>query len=419
MPLRCWQVVDDTLYIVRDEHFLSVAPDGTVTLRGVLLTTGPRAWMDYNQFHLGIADDSYAYLYDLATQEFSRIEVFPAGRGMTFSTGFLLSGGVGDGAEATRCYGSGVFDAATWDPLAFGSVESNPDRLLLPMALKDAVIMYGEASIEVWSYNGDGSAFPFAYLPGTAVNYGLAAIDSVVSFLGSRAALLRTGNQLLVGMMQGYDVVPLTAKQPAVTAEWQTYERVDDAIGTSYSFDGFNIYQLTFPTAGKTWAYEGNTGIWVRLETDAGPFLGVKAIAWQGETVMADATGQIYRLDPESVQDGDSYLSTRLVSNRLSGLSKYATVDSLYLDMEVGTTPVIQGAGYDPSITVSLSSDGGHTYKPGHTVRIGEQGEYLTRPLVRRLGRAKDIVIKVVGGGVTGEKPIRHAISSTSEIELS
>lgn len=419
MALRCWQVIDDTLYAVMAEKFVAIDRAGVATVLGTLLTSGPRAWMDYNQFHIAIADESYGYTYSLATSTFSQIADFPAGRGMTFSAGFLLSGGIGGESYSSGCFGSGVFDAETWDGAAFGSVESSPDQLLLPLALKDAVIMYGETSIEVWNYNGDGSAFPFSFLPGTAAAYGLAAVESVASFMGSKAALLRAGNQLLVGMMQGYDVVSLMTKQRAVAAEWQTYERVDDAIGTSYHFGGFNIYQVTFPTAGKTWAYEGNTGIWVRLETAGGPFLGVKAIAWNEETWLADRNGNLFRLDAASVKDGDEYLSTTLISNRLSGLSKYATVDKLYLDMEVGTTPVIEGTGYDPHLTVYLSSDGGHTYKPGHSVRLGEQGEYLTRPLVRRLGRAKDIVIKVVGGGVTAERPIHHAISSASEIDLS
>jgi hypothetical protein len=419
MTLRCWQVIDDTLYVVLDDLLLSVSAAGVVTERGALLTTGPRAWMDYNQFHLCLTDESYGYTYHLTTQSFQRIADFPAGRGMAFATGFLLSAGVGDGADSTRCYASGVFDAQTWDALAFGSVESSPDRLLLPVALKDSIVMYGEASIEVWSYNGDGSAFPFAYLPGTALNYGLAAVESVTTFRGSKAALLRAGNHLLVGLLSGYEVVSLTDKQRAVPAEWQTYARVDDAIGTAYDVGGFSIYQLTFPTAGKTWAYEGNTGIWVRLETDDGPFLGEKAIAWQGETWMADHEGALYRLDSESVRDGGYYLSTTLISNRLSGLSQFAVVSKVFLDAEVGTTPVIEGAGYDPTLTLYLSPDGGKTYKPGRAIRLGEQGEYLTRPTVRRLGRAKDIVIKVVGGGVTAARPIRHAISSASEVEIS
>ncbi len=419
MAIRGWQVIEDRLYLVKEGQLLVIASDGTVTPRGTLLTIGGPIWMDYNQFHLCLTDATYAYLYDLETAQFQRLSTFPAGRGMTFSTGFLLSGGVGDGFEATRCYASGVFDAATWDALAFGSVESNPDRLLLPMAHKDSVIMYGDNSIEVWNYNGDGSAMPFAFLPGTAINYGLAAVESVAPFLDSQAALLRRNNRLLVGIIQGYDVVSLTDKQRAVTAEWQTYERIDDAIGTAYSFGGFNVYQLTFPAAGKTWAYEGNTGIWVRLETAGGPFLGIKAIAWQGDTLFADAAGQLYQLDADSVQDGGAYLTTRLLSHPLRGLSKFATVDRLFLDLEVGTTPALQGPGYEPKLTVSLSPDGGHTYKPGHTIRLGEQGEYQTRPLVRRLGRAKDIVIQVVGGGVTGERPIHHTISSASELELS
>lgn len=419
MALRCWQVIDDTLYAVRDEHFVAIDAAGLVTTLGTLLTSGPRAWMDYNQFHIAIADEQYGYTYSLTTKAFSQITDFPAGRGMAFATGFLLSAGVGDGADSTRCYASGVFDAETWDALAFGSVESSPDRLLLPVALKDSIVMYGEASIEVWSYNGDGSAFPFSYLPGTALNYGLAATESVATFQGSKAALLRSGNQLLVGLMSGYEVVSLTNKQRAVPAEWQTYERIDDAIGTAYAFGGFSIYQLTFPTAGKTWAYEGNTGIWVRLETDGGPFLGEKAIAWQGETWLAGADAALYRLDPEAVQDSGFYLTTTLISNRLRGLSRFATVDKVCLDMEVGTTPIIEGAGYDPTLTLFLSPDGGNTYKPGRVVRLGEQGEYQTRAIVRRLGRVKDIVIKVVGGGVTDERPIHHAISSASEIEIS
>lgn len=421
--IRAWSVFDDVLYLIREQYFASVNTDGTVTTIGTLQTSGGKCWMDYNGFHICITDGSYGYSYDGET--FSQITDFPGGRGMAFLDGFLLSGGrgavavnPGEVADTMRCYASNIYDATTWDALSFGAIESNPDELLLVAPYKDSAVMYGEKSIEIWGYNGDGSAFPFNYTPGSAAGYGLAAVGSVCKFSGSLAALLRSGNQLLVGVISGYDVISLMSKQPAVAAEWATYSTVDDAVACSYTIEGCTVYQITFSTANRTWGYEAKTGIWFRMETAGNYFAAIDAIEWKGNVYITDTAGNIHTFEDVAV-DGISPVRVALTSDVIRGYSKYQILDKVHIDMQVGDTPFLpEQEGYAPTINISMSPDGGNTFKPAKTLSIGKQGEYTTRVTGRRFGRGKDIVVKVSGSGLGESTPVRYTIMALAEAEI-
>lgn len=414
--IRALKVIDGIVYGVVDDEFVRILDDPPSSL-GSLVTSAGAAWIESNGIDIAVADGYHVYVYDVSEGSFTQIDV-PAGNGITFLNGYLLSGGT---LISRYVYASGGFDALTWDGLAFGSVETTPGNLLLPVSSRDVCLMMCDDAIEIWQYTGDGTKFPFALLPGPTARYGLAAIRSIADLGGVKVALLRSNNgQLIVGAISGYEVASLVERQPAVAAEWLSYESVSDAIGTSYSIGEYNIYQISFPTANKTWAYESKTGIWVRLETNQSRYVGELSVSVGNTVYISDRSdGELHQLDVDAVMDGDMPIFTEIISNPIKGYSTFHVVPKVTLDVAVGTTPFLPGSdGYDPKITLSMSGDGGNTWKPSHTLSIGHQGEYQTRVTARRLGRGKDIVIKVSGAGLYDAMPVQYAISSQSEIEI-
>lgn len=416
--LRAWMVANDKLYAVVGSDFISVDTDLKVTVNnGPFDTSSGPCYIAWNLFKICVTDGKNAALFD--PEDLSAVDVsnFPGGRGMTFLNGFLLSGGNDpDNYDTIKCYASKVYEADIWDALSFGAVESKPDPLLLVESTKDAAIMYGSDSTEVWNYNGDGTAFPFSYLPGSAITYGLAAVESVATLGGSKVALMKSGNSVMPGYIEGYNLISLTKDYPAISLEWSRYSRVDDAVGCSYTLGGKPVYQITFPTVGKTWVYDATSGTWVRFETGGSGFIGVRAIDFNGTTYVATRDGAIYKFDPTKSSDGSTPAYFELRSNPMRGLSTYSSVSRITLDLDTGNAPSLpESTEYDPTINISISGDGGYTFKPSRTIRTGKIGEFKTRATVRRLGgKIKDLVVKVSG---TSEI-IRNTIMSQAEAEI-
>ena len=64
------------------------------------------------------------------------------------------------------------------------------------------------------------------------------------------------------------------------------------------------------------------------------------------------------------------------------------------LDLEVGTGATTTLLA--PQVMLQWSKDHGHTWSQEHWVEAGAVGQYLRRVMWRRLGRARDMVFRVV-----------------------
>ena len=235
----------------------------------------------------------------------------------------------------------------------------------------------------------------------------MVAVNSVCKFRGMLVGLFRSGSgDLLVGGIQGYQMVPLSRSAGATSSveqEWLSYSRIDDAVATSYAVGGHVLYQLRFPTADKTWVLDGATGIWTRFSSgsEGGAFVGELAIHFNDKVYMSDAiSGLVYEFSDEKYYDktGEEIYSI-LISNRINDAGKYHSLDEIWFDFEVGTTGTLDpdALNYEPKLTVELSPDGGYTWKPARVASLGKQGEYRSRVRVLRLGRFLDGVVKVTG----------------------
>lgn len=409
MKIRGLITHDDFLYVVVDRQFNRIAADFTITALGELddntpYTNGELVTITKDQLSIFIADGMAGYRYLLSTENFSKITDFPGGYSAAFLHGYILTES-GDEDSNWLVYHCDRQASQTWNPLTFGSVESNPDRLLRVYALGDMAVMFGSSSTEIWYYVAAGTGFQFQRLSGGTINYGLAAVDSVCSFKGMLVALFKSGTgDLLIGGIQGYQVVPLSRKQSKTSAmeqEWLRYSRVDDAVATTYAVGGHVLYQITFPTANKTWVMDGATGFWTRFSSgsEGGKFAGELAIEFNGSTYLSDAShGVLYKMDGSKYVDRNNEgIYSILESTRINDGSKYHSLDDIWLDFEVGTTETLDpvALNYEPKIQVELSPDGGNTWKPARIASLGKQGEYLTRVKIWRLGRFQDAVVKV------------------------
>jgi len=233
--------------------------------------------------------------------------------------------------------------------------------------------------------------------------------------------------------MKGTQQAAIRISNHAIEAEWLTYIRVDDCIGTTYQINGHAFYELHFPTADKTWVYDASTEQWhEETFTDTNgiqhrhraPF---KTYAY-GKNLAADwATGQLYLVDPTNFTDNGQPISCRRsFPHVVAGESQRITAWKIVADIEVGTGTGSQLPGTSspwslgfsngfgpiaitepPLISLRTSKTRGASWGNYVMQPMGAGGLYYTRPTWNRLGFFVDGVFEL-----SWSTPMKTALNS-------
>jgi hypothetical protein len=157
------------------------------------------------------------------------------------------------------------------------------------------------------------------------------------------------------------------------------------------------MYQINFPTAGKSWLYDASTGLWTILES------GLDGMRHRGEflvdylnkpRVFDYENGNIYTLDPDVYTDNGTPIIREIASKHFFKDFKRIAIKSIQIDCETGVG-LISGQGSDPQMMMKISRDNGHTWGNEVWRPMGPIGRYLRRVIWRRLGAAEcDTVFK-------------------------
>jgi hypothetical protein len=234
-----------------------------------------------------------------------------------------------------------------------------------------------------------GAAFPYAPISGAVVEWGLAARWSVAKLFNSVVFLAKNREgEVSVTMMAGYQ--PQRISNEDLEYVINKYSTVADAVGFAYKSSGHSFYQLSFPTAGKTWLFDQDTGLWSELEYGS---LGARhraefGVEFLNKSIVFDyENGNMYRLDPDVNTDNGEPIVKELIGRHIID-EETISIGRLWLDVETGL-------GNSPQAMLSVSKDGGHTYGSERWASLGAVGEYTTRAIWRTLGQAYDWTIKI------------------------
>jgi hypothetical protein len=297
---------------------------------------------------------------------------------------------------------------AAFDPLDIARKAGQADPIVALTTVHRELWLVGARTSEVW-YASGAADFAFAPVPGAFIDHGcvapasLAAQDVSVFFLSRDKE-----GQGVVVQGTGYSLSRISTH--AIEAEFQAYERIDDAIGYCYQQQGHAFYVITFPTADKTWAYELATKQWHELAwtDDNGSLHRHRARAFAfayGQSLVGDwQNGTLYALDPDVfTDDGRPIVCIRTFPHLLND-GRRAFYESFIADMQVGT---LEGAtDRPPMISLRFSDDRGASYGEALLQSLGAGGQYLTSPKWSRLGMARDRVFEL-----SWSVPVRTALN--------
>lgn len=380
------------LYGVHRGTFYEINNAGVVTSRGTMNTTSGRVDLSDNGTEIAIVDGADGWIYDTGTNAFTQITDgdFPASPNtVDFESGRFLF----DNNNTGKFYGSALLDGFTYSALDFATAESQPDNLVRVVNNNGDVILFGDATTEHFGNTG-GSGFPYARIGGTVGEYGLAARWSVAKYLGTYAFLAKNREgQVTPAILVGYQYQ--TISNPELDYLINNYSTVGDASGYSYMLGGHPMYQLNFPTEGKSWLYDSTTSYWSELTSSGGRHRGEISVDYLNNTIISDySDGKLYKLKQDVYSENGTNIIRKIKGKHIFDAHKKIRIPRLEITGETGVG-LVNGQGSDPQLMLQLSKDGGHSLGTEQWRSWGKIGQYDRRAVFGQLGAGRDIVVQL------------------------
>lgn len=409
-PVRGWHVIGDFLYACVNDKVYKISNVGTIDQIGQLNTTAGLVSMasngKYPNNQLAIADGQNLYVYTTNQIGFGSISglAYPKPTTVCFIDGYFLI----SYAETGRWQWAGINDLATEsvNGLDYANAEEYPDPLLNIQPLKGIACMFGTRSIELWSDSGAKDS-PFVKNVGNTLDVGLGARWSIAKFSATSQGALDQGTyqeslvflatdrlgEFYIARLIGDKLTRIST--PAIDAEINRMSSKSDAVAYSYIVGSSSIYVINFPSANKTFLYDGGSGLWSHLEDHLGnrhrSHLGIQFF---NRVIVSDyATGLLYRLNTDRHTDlstTQNYVTKPFeITTQHLRSHGYVSIAKLELLFEPSDTTETG------EVMLSVSRDGGATFGTILSDSMGAAGETERMCSFRNLGVGRDWVFKI------------------------
>lgn len=387
------------LWGVFGDGFYRILPNWLYVRKGTLNTnSGPVSITD-NGIDILIVDGSpYGYLHNLASDTFSQIADpdFVGSDTCTFQDGYFFTHDPG----TNKVRASDLYDGTSWAALAFEGAEGDPDDVVRVLSDHQELWVYGALSTEVWR-NAGLLNFPFQRVSGAVLEYGLTARWSLVKLDSAQYFLARSraGGERVVVRVRGYQ--PQKISDPGIDYLINQMADVSDAQGFGYTQEGRAMYQLTFPSEGKTIVFDVSTNMWHERESTVdGEQTRHRAHCYaffNGNHIVSDSiSGKCGRLRLDLYTEYGNTVQWERMAPEIYDDEKGRRfpVSEIEIEMETGV-----GTAGEPSpvVMLSYSNDSGKTWSNPRMISVGKMGEYKKRAQSRRFGTARRWLFRLRG----------------------
>jgi hypothetical protein len=395
---KVYGVCGNTVYLISSTW--------SFTIIGTLSSTiGPVSMVD-NTTDIILVDGVYGsgWTINLASNTFAQIiqPGFYGGNQVNYVDGYFVLNRIG-----TRQWYISLPNSTTFDPIDYASTTGFSDSLIGIGITRRYIYLFGKITTEVW-FNQGNTTFPFGRLPGSFMQYGCAATNSIAQMDGELYWVAQSPQgQAFICKTTNFATTIISTF--AINNELQGYSTLSDAIGYTYELNGHFFYVVTFPTANKTWVYDLSNQQWNEwnyVDND-GNFNRHRSNCFAfgyGKLIVGDwENGNLYAIDQDNYTDNGQVITrVRTFYHMEDDGSNRVRYRSLILEMESGN-------GYNnEEINVGLkwSDNRGKTYGNPVFQSLGSEGEYITIMQWNRLGMARDRVFEV-----SWSPPVRTALN--------
>lgn len=290
-------------------------------------------------------------------------------------------------------------DGQSWPAASFAPKSQSSDNILSLLVDHKEVWLFGSKTTEIWYNTGDATN-PFAPIQGVLIEHGILAprsaakVNNAICWIGQDS-----DGSGIAWFANGY--TPQRFSTHGVEQMWQSYNcDLSDAIAWAYQENGHSFYQVTFPTADKTWVFDFASQMWhERLYwngVDYEAHLGrCHAYAYGMHILGSRLDGTLYKQLLSAYDDDGAILrrlrrSPHIVADQLE--VEYAAAE---LECQRGAG-LVTGQGSDPMVMLRWSNDGGYNYSNEYWESVGLRGQYAFRARWRRLGTGRNRVWEIV-----------------------
>jgi hypothetical protein len=298
-------------------------------------------------------------------------------------------------------------DPTTWPAIQINFTGTAPGAVQALIADHSILNIFGPKASEFWQDTGLEN--PYSPIPGSAQEYGLASPFSLCKYDNSLAGLFTNHmGEVNVSRLSGFRLQQLSSME--IDFLLNQYTTVGDCKAFGYMLGGHPMLYLTFPSAQKSWEFDQASNAWAeRQDTNGNRHWAQKFETFLSRQLVSDyRNGNIYEIDSSVFDDNGSQIPMEIWSKHIWQDDKYLTIPQIQVDIESGVG-LTMGQGSNPQIMLEVSKDGGQTFTAVAWASMGAIGAYTQRVIWRRLGRARDWVLKL---RVTD--PVRRIITGCS-----
>lgn len=285
------------------------------------------------------------------------------------------------GASSGKFLISSINETQTVDGLDFATAEQSADRLVRVKADRGDLFLFGTETTEPWRNTGQAD-FPFEPIGGSVLQKGLKSTLGVVS---SDNTLMWDGHDNTIYRMNGYAPQRISTHYVERLLQADTSPTAIQA--HAYATEGHVFAGWTGDT--YTVEYDAATQLWNNRQSwQLQKWRGRNVFSAWGKNICQDSqSGKLFYLDANTFTEGNDPLIWGMDTPFLHVFPNGGIVDALHIDMDTGVGALLSTSqGYDPTLMLSWSVDGGATWRGDRELSLGRRGQRV-RVTARRLGR--------------------------------
>ena len=383
-------VFNGELFIVTSSKLYKIKYNSVHELGDVEFPIDQQVYFANNGVHLVLTNGrSFYYTEDDGVQEITHT-FYQSSSFVTYQDGYFIF----TKAESGEFFISKLY-SVDFLGTDYATAESLPDKLLRVVSLNQQLWLIGEYSVEVW-YNSGGLDFPFSRIGGATSKIGcldantIQIVDNSLMFLGSNGSVYKT---------RGY--TPTVVSNIKVTTE---VSRQENKLTTgAYTEEGHSFYLLHLKD--QTLVFDTLTSLWHTRQSNLSRWI-VNYPLNLGTTIYAVKDNKLLKVGLEYPMELEENIMRTMVFPPINKGVEAFIISAFTLDVQVGKSLINK----ERFAYLSVSKDGGETYRFEHSKSIGKVGEFLKKVTWRQLGRGinfvlkvsiiADVQIKIVGGHI-------------------
>lgn len=370
---RGHHVMGGTLYLINGQTLFSESANGSRVSLGTITGTDRAIFAD-DGANLYITANKLLYKYNgITISTISQTVITNPSSILYINNQFLLEG------DGNKFAVSDVSDGDTYNALAFGNAQTQPDNLVRCYYYNQQAYLFCELTTELWYNTGTGN-LRFARKDTALVNVGIAGKHAVTN---TDQYLYWLGDD-----SKFYQCVGSSSRRintSGVSHIVEGFSVISDCVASSFVFEGQDFVLFKFPSEGAALLYSETNNYWVELSSGTdmqrGSWYGNSVIRAYGKNISVDhRNGNSYELDPDTYTDnGDARLRIvelpSFTGKNIGANNRRIQCSGIKLNMQVGVG-LATGQGVAPVLMCELSNDGGHTWDSEQHVPFGALGDY-------------------------------------------